>query len=55
MKKEELIKKLEEKIETLKEFRKSFRRLGNKIIADRYFWQIYELEEVLEDIKNLED
>lgn len=55
MKKEELIKKLEEKIDLLKGVEKAFAKIGDGKQADIYFWQRFELQYVLEDIKNLED
>lgn len=55
MKKEELIKRLEEKVVTLKTCQNAFERIGDEKTAINYFWQAYELQEVLKDIRKLED
>lgn len=55
MKKEELIKKVEERIVTLKACQNAFERIGDIQHAISYFCQANELQEVLKDIKKLED
>lgn len=55
MKKEELIKKLEERVETLKGCEKAFEEAGNKVLADSYFWQRVEVRRVIRIIKEIED